>query len=110
MPLIQDQVSVPANGSIANVLAGSQYEFLPYDALVEFGMNASAIGLFVDVYSGADALAEAVQASSANRVPLYPDDFALKDVAAAGERLKLRARNSTGAAITLFFAARIEPV
>lgn len=110
MPLIQSSVSVPANGVVDNVLTGSQFEFLPYDSSLNFGINASATGLVCDVYSGQDTLAEAMNPPTTNRFPINPDDFNLQDVAAAGERLKIRVRNTTAGALTLFFAVQIYPV
>lgn len=110
MPVIQSSVSVAANAVNDNVLAGSQFEFLPYDAAIAFGLIASATGLVLDVYSGQDALAEAMAPPTQNRFPINPDDFTLRDVAAAGERLKVRARNTTAGALTLFFSVIIDPI
>ncbi len=113
MPLIQGQVSIAAASVNENVLANSQFEYLPYDASVEFGLvgDANAADLRLDVFSGQDVLAEAMQPSAQNRMPVYPDDYSLTDVAAAGERLKVRARNTNaGAARTLNFAIRITPL
>jgi len=110
MPLIQASVSVAANAVVDNVLTGSQFEFLPYDASLNFGITASATGLVCDVYSGQDALAEAMSPSTVNRFPINPDDFNLQDVAGAGERIKVRVRNTTGGALTLFYAVQIYPV
>lgn len=110
MPLIQNSVSVAANTVTDNVLSGSQFEFLPYDAALNFGMTASATGLIVDVYSGQDTLTEALAPSLQNRVPIYPDDFNLTDVAGAGERIKIRVRNTTAGALTFFYAVQINPV
>ncbi len=113
MPLIQSSVSVAASAVVDNVFTGSQFEFLPYDAALDFGLvgDANAADLRLDVYSGQDTLAENMTPSAANRTPIYPDDFNLSDVAAAGERIKVRVRNTNaGAARTLFFALRITPV
>lgn len=113
MPLIQSSVSVAAASVVDNVLAGSQYEFLPYDAFLEFGLvgDANAADLRLDVYSGQDVLGENMTPSAQNRTPVYPDDFSLNDVAAGGERIKVRVRNNNaGAARTLFFAVKITPV
>jgi len=109
MPSIQVSNSIAANGINDNVLAGNQYEFLPFNALLEFGIVAAATGLVCDVYSGSDTLIEAGDVSSANRSPIYPDDFSLTDVAAAGERIKVRIRNTTGAAIIAKTTVRITP-
>lgn len=110
MPLIQQSVSVPASGVIDNVLTGSQFEFLPYDAQLNFGMVASATGLVVDAYSGQDTLCETLGPSTANRFPIFPDDFNLTDVAGAGERIKIRVRNTTAGALTFFYALQINPL
>ncbi len=113
MPLIQDQVSVPLSGVVDNVFTGSQFEFLPFDAFLEFGIvgDANAADLRIDAYSGQDVLAENIQPSAQNRVPVYPDDFPLNDAAAGGERIKLRVRNvNAAAARTLFFALKITPI
>lgn len=110
MPLIQAQVSIPASSVNDNVIAGSQFEFLPYNAALRFALNGSAIGLVADVYSGQDVLAEQMAVNTLNRVPINPDDFLLTDVAAGGERIKMRVRNTTGGALTLFYALIIDPV
>lgn len=113
MPVIQGSASVALSSVNDNVLANSQFEFLPYNAMVEFGLNGDANGadLRVDVYSGQDVLMEGASMSVQNRIPVYPDDYQLTDVAAAGERLKVRVRNTSAAAArTVFFAVRITPL
>jgi hypothetical protein len=110
MPTIQGSVALLTATVNDNVLTGSQWEYLPYNAAVEFGLVASATGLVCDVFSGQDNLAEGFAPSLANRFPVYPDDFTLTDVAAAGERLKVRVRNPTGGTLTIFFSVRITPV
>lgn len=112
MPVIQGSVSVAGVSVVDNILANSQFEFLPYDAAVEFGLNGDANGadLRVDVFSGQDVLMEGASMSAQNRIPVYPDDYQLTDVAAGGERLKVRVRNVNAAARTIFFAVRITPL
>lgn len=110
MPLIQSSVSVPATSVIDNLLNGSQFEFLPYHAHLSFAVNGASPGLVADVYSGQDVLCEAMAVNALNRIPINPDDFLLTDVAAAGERIKVRVRNPTGAAIVVSFAVMIQPM
>jgi len=113
MPSIQNVQNVGAATTVDNVLAGSQYEFLPYDAYLEFAVvgDTNAADLRVDVYSGQDVLLENSRPSAQNRIPVYPDDFGLTDYAAAGDRLKIRVRNNNaGAARDLFYSLRITPV
>lgn len=109
MPTIRVSSIIAANGTNDNVLTGSQFEFLPFNALLEFAINGSAIGLVTDVYSGSDTLIENGAVNSLNRFGVYPDDFDLNDVAAAGERIKVRVRNTTAGALTHFTTCRITP-
>lgn len=113
MPLIQGSTSVAAATVNDNILTGSQFEFAPYNAMVEFGLNgdANAADLRVDVYSGQDVLTEQMVPSAQNRVPIYPDDFILQDIVRAGERIKVRVRNvNAGAARTIYHSVRLTPV
>jgi len=111
MPSIQKIVSIAGDTVNANVLEGSQFEFLPFNAFLEFGLvgDANAADLFVDVYSGQDVLAEDMSITDVDRIPVYPDDFPLTDVAMAGERIKIRVRNINAAARTFYFTLRITP-
>ena len=110
MPLIQQSVSIPASSVNDNVIQGSQFEFLPYNASLRFALNGSATGLVADIYSGQDVLAEQMAVNTLNRVPINPDDFLLSDVAGQGERIKIRVRNTTAGALTLFHALMIDPI
>lgn len=112
MPLIQGNVSIAAGAVNDNILAGSQFEFLPYDAEIEIGLQGDGNGpqLRIDAFSGQDTLCEGMSIGGAGRNPIYPDDFALNDVAGAGERLKIRVRNTAGVAAFVFFSIRITPI
>ena len=112
MPLISDTRSIAANATVDNVLAGSQFEFLPFDAMLQFGLvGGGALGaILADVYSGQDVLMESSPISVQNRFPVFPEDFTLDDVAAAGERIKVRLRNTTGAAVVVNTAVKITPI
>jgi hypothetical protein len=110
MPMIQVTGSVAANSTNDNVLTGSQFEYLPFNAALEFGLVGSAAGLQVDAYSGSDLLCEGMSISTQNRFPVFPDDFVLSDIAAGGERIKVRVRNTTGGALTYYVGVRITPI
>lgn len=103
MPTIQGQNSIGPGISVANVLSGSVYEYLPRNAIVEFGLVDDANGdCRVTVQSGSDVLLEEAPVSIANRFPIFPDDFVVEDVAAAGERLVVRVRNTDAATTSIF--------
>lgn len=108
--MIQVTGSVAANTANDNVITGSQYEFLPAACALEFGLVGSAVGLQADAYSGQDMLCEGMALSTQNRFPVFPDDYTLSDVAGPGERIKVRIRNTTGAALTYFVGIRITPL
>lgn len=110
MALIQLNTVIDANTINDNLLAGSQWEFLPFNAHLHFGLNASATGLIIDAYSGTDALVEGMVPLIKATAPIFPDDFTLEDIAAAGERIKVRARNTTGGNLTLLTTVRITPI
>jgi len=102
MPTIRVRNIAGAAATTVFPLQGNQYEYLPFNARVEFAL-VGADGATADVvnaatatvYSGSDILQQrgpitdksAVTAQSKNAV--YPDDFLLDDVAAAGERLSV---------------------
>lgn len=113
MPTVRASTSVALSSVNDNLLSGSQWLYLPYDARVFFGINGDANGadMRIDVYSGTDILMENAPCNVQNRLPVWPDDFDLDDVAAAGELLKIRARNTSAAAArTVHWAVRIEPL
>ena len=111
MPAIKNEVSIPASpGQVENILTDSLFEVIQFaTARIEFGLRAAATGLLLDVYSGLDQVAEQYRPNVGAGTPVYPDDYALTDVAMAGEKLKVRARNTTGAPIVLQFDVRILP-
>lgn len=111
MPIIQNVTSTAAGAVTTNVLAGSVYEYLPYNAQIEFGICGDAAGEGrVTVLSGSDTVLEESPVSRQARFPVYPDDFSLVDVARAGERLVIRHRNTGAAPNNLFWAVRITPI
>lgn len=111
MPLIAIRTALAASGT-ANPLSGSQYEYLPFDAFVEFGLLTDATGVLATIQSGTDVLQEEgpVQVGTVNQQPKYPDDFYLNDVAAAGERLKIGLRDTSAGARIVLTVVRITPL
>lgn len=111
MPSITKRTVMVANGTAAP-LSGEQYEFLPFDASVEVAIQADATGVLATVYSGSDVLQQEgpVQLGTINVQPKYPDDFALQDIAAAGERLSILLRDTSGAARTVMTVVKLTPI
>ena len=97
MPLIRFQEEMAVSGT-ATPLSGSQYEFLPWPAVVRIAMNAEDGLVVATVSSGSDVLQEEGPVSIRETAGIFPnrENFDLEDVAAAGDRLKIGLRN-TGA-------------
>lgn len=93
-----------AAGATYTPLSGWQYEYLPYPAFVEIGVNAAAVGVVATISSGSDVLQEEspVQAGgTAGVIPSPLNTPYLTDEAAAGDRLKISMRNTTGAGVAV---------
>jgi len=110
--VIQGSTSIAAGATNDNILAGSQWEFLPFPAGLEFGLVGDANGadLRIDIYVGQQTIMEAGIGSNANRSPVYPDDFGITAAAPAGSRMKVRVRNTNVAAVVLKHIVRINPL
>jgi hypothetical protein len=113
MPTIKRTTTLGANAE-AFPLQGSQYEYLPFDALVEIAMVANPADVVeASVFSGSDVLLEGAQLDEkATTAPItYPDDYDIQDVAAQGERLGIKLRETAGAAGTIVrTVVRITPL
>lgn len=111
MPTIQKRTALGANGT-ANPVSGDQFEYLPFDAYIEVGIASDANGVLATVYSGSDLLQDEgpVSLKAINVPPAYPDDFMLTDYAAAGDRLNIKLRDTSGAARVVMTVVKITPV
>lgn len=108
--IITGPTTLTTGSTTANLFADSQFEFMPYPALVEIGINGSAAGLVCDAYAGGDVMGENLAINAQNRSPVYPDDIIFVERVAAGTRMKARVRNPTGGSLNHFFLARITPL
>lgn len=110
MPVITNETSIAANATSANLLAGDINEFLGRSAVVSLFCTGAAIGLRAQLLIGADVVIDDQPISDANRFPITPDDFLSRGGGLPGDRLTLRFRNSTGAAVVARWRLAIEPV
>lgn len=106
---IQTSTSIAANAVNDNVIVGNQFEFAPARSIVEFGLVAAAAGLEVDVLIGSRSIVTRMIPSTANRTPVYPDDYTLRAGIMAGERIIIRVRNTTAGAIVINTAVKYNP-
>ena len=110
MPVIQREISVPANDSVENILSGSSFEFLRNNSVVSIGLVGSATGLVANIQSGADIVLEESPLAVKTEMPKIPDDMYYNDVGVAGDRLVVRVRNTTAGALTVRAIAQITPI
>jgi len=114
MPTIRS-VDVLQAGVPVFPLQGNQFEYLPFNARVEFAVTeitpTTLIGdVEATVFSGTDILQQqALISGVADGRVTYPDDFLLDDVAAAGERLSVELRSAIGGA-TVETVVKITPL
>ena len=99
-----------ANSVNPNLLTGSAFEFARSRQVVSIGVTAAATGVFIFISSGADLILEESAAYIKTQFPIIPDEMFYNDVQEAGDRLVIRARNSTGAGIVTRAIVLASPV
>lgn len=113
MPVINKFVNVPASSTVDNAISGSEFEFLPFDASVSIGITAPAAAaagdILADVTSGSDILASDFGVPNLGTVDVTANLY-LSDIAAAGERLRIKLRNTTATARICQVMVRIDPI
>ena len=107
MPVIQKEISVGVGATIENALSGSAFEFLRRNAVVSIGVTAAVTGTFVTIQSGADIVLEESPAFVKASFPVIPDEMFYNDVGVQGDRLVVRLRNPTAAAVTMRVLAQV---
>jgi hypothetical protein len=99
MPRMQEgNLSVAANATTTNRVAGLTHEFLSSRAGVVLAAAAAAVGLNCSLLIAGVAIVDDQSVSQANRFPIIPDDVMASETVGGG-RILLRFRNTTGAAI-----------
>jgi hypothetical protein len=116
----QGRTSVPAGTSNNNFWSGTPYEFIPVLSTIQFGFTtgdlaAITIGdIEVDVICGGEAIALNTLPTALGvtpRMPIYPDDFQLSGICAAGDRLIGKVRNLDAAnAAFLYWSIILDPL
>jgi len=101
--LISGSVSVAANATSANVLAGNQFEFLARNTGISLRAASALTGISMAFLVGGVSIAQGALIAPTNRTPILPDDFLLSVGGLKNERMFLTFSNSTGAAIIVNF-------
>ena len=101
MSVIQKEITVGIGETVENALSGSAFEFLRRNAIVSAGVTANATGTFTTIQSGSDIVLEESPTLIKTQFPTIPDDMYYNDVGVLGDRLVIRLRNPTAAAIIM---------
>jgi len=111
MRVIQKTGTIASGASVANgnVFTGSAFEFLPSNAVVSIGVNATT-GTLGTLNCGGNAILEESTMAIGTDFPTIPDDMFYTFAGVAGDRLVLNLRNPTGGNITYFVLAQIQEV
>lgn len=102
--------SVAANSTTDNILAGKTLEFVMEAAILNFYIVAAAVGIFATIVVGGEIVVDDQEVSSANRFPSTDSDLLARVGGSPGERIVIRLRNSTGAAVIVNTMAEVLPV
>ena|SRR5256885_3108879 len=111
MPTISRRDTV-TTGAQLNALLGSQYEFAPFDAIMEVAAFADKAQVSLTLFSGPDILAEPGQIvpfGAAEATPKVPDDYHWREVVAKGDRLKVLFLNGNAATTIINWIVSLTP-
>lgn len=108
--LIQDQQAFTASQTIDDILVNNILSSNFRRAyVVQYAFTAAATGLKLDLKVGLNFVAVSIRPSTANRMPIIPDDVGGQFGVVPGDRIILTGRETAGAVNTLFFALRFRP-
>jgi len=110
MAIMTSRDSVAANAVSANICAAKSSEFVQEESIVRLYATAAAVGLNLSVIVGSEVVIDDQEVSAQNRMPLVPDDLIAEAGAFPGDRIILKWRNTTGAAIIGFSRVEVEGV
>lgn len=110
MPAIQNEQTVAANTTVANLFNGSAFEYSRGRNLLSLGVTAAATGTLATITSGADVILEESPTYIKTQFPIVPDEMFYNDVMEFMDRLRVQIRNGTGAGIVCRAIALLTPL
>jgi hydrogenase maturation factor HypE len=97
--IISGTVTVAANSTSTNQVAGSIFEFSPKRGIVTLYASAAATGVNGTLLVGGQAVLNNNLVGFSNRFPIIPDDRLARSGILKGDRIFLTFTNTTGAGI-----------
>lgn len=113
MPTVSESaLSVAANAKSTNRLSGTDIDFLPFDAALELFAKASATGLNATLSIGGEVVVndQPIPFTGTAGTLAIPDNLMDSVAAAAGAKVTLSFRNTTGGAITVDYVVKASPL
>lgn len=110
MPAIQQEVSIAANTTNSNLVAGSAFEYSRGRQLLSLGVTAAATGTVTTIQSGADVILEESATYISTTFPIVPDQMFYNDIMEMFDRLRIQVRNTTGGALVARCIALLTPL
>jgi len=103
MPQLNISQSIPA-GAVVNIIAGWQYEYLPWPARVKLLIRAPVATLKLTVFTGSETIMEESPIQSGGTAGVTPAELNTAPIvwdAPSGDRLKFNVRSTDAAAQTV---------
>lgn len=113
MPVMTDyNRSVAANTTVDNILAGKLDEFLRVNSQIGLHAIAQAVGVRYSLIIGGETALDdqEINARAGATATIVPDDFVCDAAGFAGDRVIIRIRNTTGAAIIVNTRVELSPI
>lgn len=101
MPQKSFSISIPLGAINANVLAGWQYEYLPWPARLKLILSAPVATLLATVFSGSETIQEESPVSTGGTAGRTPAELNFAPIvwdAPAGDRIKVQVRSTDAGA------------
>lgn len=100
MPAFLNEQVVATTVIVQNILAGSAFEFARGPGLMSCGVGGSATGFIDNIQAGPDVVVEAFAIPILTRYPIVPDEMYFTQALRGGERIVVRAQNTSGGNLT----------
>lgn len=100
MPAFLNEQAIATAVTVQNILQGSAFEFARGPGILSAGVGGSATGFVDNIQSGVDIVAEAFAIPILTRYPIVPDEMYFTQALRGGERIVVRAQNTSGGTLT----------
>lgn len=113
MPQLTFSELMVANQLGLNPLAGWQFEYLPWPAVVKLLVRSTTVGNRITIYTGSQTIQERSPIQAGGTIGVTPTDFTTSPVTfvgAAGDRLKLAIDEVAAGAPTVDGVYIVEPL